>query len=322
MTSAHQMSSRKPPVAQSTFGFPDDSTTARGLSSPQPTSSAHRLSVGMLTPPAHLLCSPSRTLPPAHLGAPQKMREALFPPPPSPSLCLSWLNFATLQNVEKRSFQARLNCLYRQLEKIFTIPKCNIFPNPSRSIARTAPCLPPRLPARTLRPLLEAPAFLRAFASCAGDQKNVEKLSFQAPLSAVNREPKKFCKLNWPGICRTFHTPHPAPDPRPISGLPLPGLSRPQPTLPIVPSHCFPSLSSLPSLRTTPLSFPVRCLGELGGRPSRSRKNVEKLSFGPHRLACTSRPKKLFHPQIQHFPAFAHFPLLTIHPLQPMFPMP
>jgi len=34
----------------------------------------------------------------------------------------------------------------------------------------------------------------------------------------------------------------------------------------------------------------------------RGPKNVEKLSFRPHWLACTSSPKKLFRPPFQHFP--------------------
>jgi len=213
MTSAQQMSSRKPTVAQSTFGFPDDPFLGARAFQPA-ANSVH----------------------PAPASYPTRNLRPETPPSPSPCPpCLSWLNLTT--------------------------------------------------------------------------PKNVEKLSFQARLSAVNREPKKFCKLNWPGICRTFHAPHPAPDPSPILGQSPLGLSRPQPTLPIAPSHCFPSLPSLPSLRTAPFFFPVLCLGKLGGRRLRSRKNVEKLSFGPHRLACTSKAKKLFHPPFQLFPPHKTVPL-------------
>jgi len=49
-------------------------------------------------------------------------------------------------------------------------------------------------------------------------------------------------------------------------------------------------------------SFPALCLCKLRGRRSRSPKNVEKLSFGPHRLACTSKAKKIFPPRFSTFP--------------------
>jgi len=202
MTSADQMSSLKPPVGQSTFGFPDDPPLSVDFSPPR-TSSAHRLSVGMLTPPAHLPSSPSRPWRPARLSALQKMREAPFlnrpPSPPAPGstpdphqtpVCAHLCGYVRLipknflrpnvdsrpplanprskipktssvcsvssapavsslsnfQNVEKLSFQARLNCLYRQSENFLITPKVNIFPNcgtPIRWFALSLFRLPP-----------------------------------------------------------------------------------------------------------------------------------------------------------------------------------
>jgi len=52
--------------------------------------------------------------------------------------------------------------------------------------------------------------------------------------------------------------------------------------------------STFSQLKTVHLSSPRLCV--------KPRKNVEKLSFRPHRLDCTSRRKKLFRPPFQHFP--------------------
>jgi len=63
----------------------------------------------------------------------------------------------------------------------------------------------------------------------------------------------------------------------------------------------------------SPLTVSVRFVGDLFSSllcvlrvsvvnlPS-PQKNVEKLSFGPHRLACTSKAKKIFSPRFSTFP--------------------
>jgi len=201
MTSAPQMSSRKPPVRQSTFGFPDDSASPR---------------VGTTSTSSHLF---SPTPPPAASTSTQPSTRNLkletHLPLPCLSPCLSWLILTTSKNVEKLSFQARLNCLYRQSENFLTTPKFNILPPPPASILRTAPGLSPLSPSHPWRPVR---------------------------LGALQKMHEAFFS-------------------------------------------------------------PALCLRELRGRQSRPSKNVEKLSFGPHRLACTSRPKKYFHPHFQHFSA-------------------
>jgi len=184
MTSALQMSSRKPPVRQSTFGFPDDS--------------AHHL-VGTTSTSSHL----STTTPPP--AAPASTQPATFNPKPEtrpqPSpcpRCLSWSNLATPKNVEKLSFQARLNCLYRQSKKIFTASKVNIFPRPTPPIRR------PAQPS-TFNRQLETNSFP---ASClrelcgrqSGSRKNVERFSFQARVRAISCETEK---IFWP-LVSTF----------------------------------------------------------------------------------------------------------------------
>jgi len=232
MTSAHQMSSRKPPVAQSTFGFPDDPPRSADFSPPR-ISSAHRLSVGMLTPTAHPPGSPLCSLRPL-----RSLREAFSPHPLSlypVSSSASASVLSNFQNVEKLSFQARLNCLYRQLENFFTASKVNIFPRPTPPIRRPA-----------------------------------HPSTFNVQLETNS-----------------------------------------SPSLSLRPAR----LGALPKMREA-LSSPVLCLGELGGRPPGSRKNVEKISFGPHRLACTSRRKKLFHPHFSTFPPpkLSHCPLVLASP--------
>jgi len=167
------MSSRKPHVAQSTFGFPDDSSPERGLSSPQQTPSTQnscpvQSSTFSLRPESSLI----------HVLS--------FPHP-------AWSNLATPKNVEKLSFQARLNCLYRQSENFYTTLKCNILPDPSGLMVRAAPCLPPLLSSRTLRHLLEAPSSLSScLCELLGIQKNVEKLSFQARVFSILLQPENY----------------------------------------------------------------------------------------------------------------------------------
>jgi len=120
MTSAMQTSSRKPPVGQSTFGFPDDPPRSADFSPPR-TSSTHRLSVGMLTPPAHPPSSPSRSWRPARLSALQKMHEALS----SPVLCLAELGgrpSGSRKNVEKLSFGPHRLACTSKAKKIFHPP--------------------------------------------------------------------------------------------------------------------------------------------------------------------------------------------------------
>jgi len=60
--------------------------------------------------------------------------------------------------------------------------------------------------------------------------------------------------------------------------------------------------SSLPGLREPPSNAASLRLIVCNS------KNVEKHPFDPHRLACTSRRKKIFHPDFQHF--FPSAPLL------------
>jgi len=220
------MSSRNPAVSQSTSGFPDDSISPpgisllqeRGLSSPQQTPSIQRLR-------------------PVQLATFNLQLEA--PPSPSPCLwCLSWLNLATSKNVEKLSFQPRLNCLYRQSKNFLTTPEFYISPPSSASWRSASSAHLPLFPSRPWQP-----------ARFGALQKMCE--AFLSPLGV-------FVSL---------------------VGDPFPN----------------PILHSAPSAlcQNVPL------------------KNVEKLSFGPHRLACTSRRKKYFSafscPILSHFQHFARF---------------
>jgi len=296
MTSARQMSSRRPPVCQSTFGLPDDPNRSADFS-PQPTPSVHRLSVGVLTPPAHL--PSSRPLRPARLGTLQKMREAPFFPTLCPP-CLGWLLLPTLQNVEKLSRKARIRAISCETKKISTSPKFNNFPcldTPFRRLAQLPghllPSRPfcPFCPLRPLREALFSPALcLRELCgSQSGSLKNVEKLSFQARLNCLYRQLEIFFTAP---KCNFFQ--HRIAPIRRFAEFPFRLSTSP----PLRPAR----LGTLQEMREA-FSSPVLCLRELFGRQSPSRKNVEKLSFGPHRLACTSRRKKYFHPVFQHFPA-------------------
>jgi len=112
---------------------------------------------------------------------------------------------------------------------------------------------------------------------------NVEKLSFQARLSAVNREPKKF--LTTPK-CNIF------PRPTPLAAAP-PSLQPltctlylPDPILrPLFVHGCEASL--LPrSVRSVSSSASVSFLSHF--------ENVEKHSFHPLSTACPAKEKKLF----------------------------
>jgi len=177
MTSRYPMSSRNPPVAQSTSGFPDDPTRSADFS-PQPAPSAHRLSIGVSAPPAHL---PS---PPALLTS----RGAFSPLSPSVRSVSSSasVSFSSrFQSVEKLSFQARLNCLYRQSENFLTTPKFYIFPVRFRRFAISLGRFHAHhsLSLRTLRPSREA-SFNVAFLGQTVRPENVEKLSF-GPLSTA-----------------------------------------------------------------------------------------------------------------------------------------
>jgi len=180
MASVSQMSSRKPPVGQSTFGFPDDPPRSADFS-PQPDSSAPRLSVGVLTPPAPLPCTLLRTI--------RSLREALS----SPVLWLCELRgrpSSSRKNVEKLSFHPRNPERTANRKKLFH-PPFQHFPPPKtvqlsshlcglRALVRSKKCvkLPPSL-------------FLGVFVRFVGDQKNVEKLSFQARVFSILLEPEK-----------------------------------------------------------------------------------------------------------------------------------
>jgi len=124
MTSAFQMSSWKPPVAQSTFGFPDDFFLGARAFQPA-ANSAH--------PP---LPSPSRPSPlPPGFGLRQS--PAAFPPSPfltfhlAKTVQLSSRSFLAQgrKNAEKLSFQARCTAVYRQPKKVNTSHFFNIVPN-------------------------------------------------------------------------------------------------------------------------------------------------------------------------------------------------
>jgi len=201
MTSAHQMSSRKPPVRQSTFGFPDDSAPPR---------------VGTTSTSSHLFSASPPSAAPACLTF--NLQPATLPSTPAP-LAPKWLLLPTLQNVEKLSFQARLNCLYRQSENFCTAPKFYIFyPSTVRpsllpalrhgKLFRRSFRLFPSRPSRPLRPLRLGAlqkmreAFSRrslsvrsvsssASVSLLFSFKNVEKLSFQARVRAISCETEK-----------------------------------------------------------------------------------------------------------------------------------
>jgi len=152
---------------------------------------------------------------------------ARFPASPRPP-CLSRLNLAILQNVEKLSFQARLNCLYRQSKIFLTTPECNIFPpflaghpvsRPGSSLAthHSPHFLPPSHPLRparlgALQKMREAFSLPRSVGLCAWWELipshlknldkppqvnilskfgNVEKFSFQARIYSNCRESRK-----------------------------------------------------------------------------------------------------------------------------------
>jgi len=198
MTSALQMSSRKPPVGQSTFGFPDDSFLGARAFQPA-ANSVH----------------------PAPASCPTRNPKPETPSPLSPcSPCLAWSNLATQKNVEKLSFQARIYLFCRESENFFTTLKCDIFPHPTPASRR--PAQPSTVKLETLstpsRPWLEAPAFLRVFVSFVGDRKNVEKLSFHPRIYLFCRESQNFS----PALFRPFvsHFRHFARFSRPLNSVP------------------------------------------------------------------------------------------------------
>jgi len=140
MTSAHQMSSRKPPVRQSTFGFPDD-PPGFGL---RPSSAAFRPArparrLPQNVPRAPESCQPAETpvcapkcgyvrlipkkiiCPNVDSSPPLAHRKSKIPntasvPPPAFVSVLS--NF---QNVEKLSFQARVLAFSRESDDFFPV---------------------------------------------------------------------------------------------------------------------------------------------------------------------------------------------------------
>jgi len=223
MTSARQMSSRKPPVAMSTFGFPDDPHPALGrtvasavplcrarerssnsqFQSPSPNAlpaSAHKtfqvlwpvpvVALGRARNPSlfwspppkvnipsicHVpLCQPRPPFrPPARgLSSPQQTPSTQRPRPvqlstfsPKPethpiyvprSPRPTWSNLATLQNVEKLSFQARIYSNCRETKIFFTTPKFNI-PLPHSPFPHLC---------RSGKSVGDLPAFLRGFVLC------------------------------------------------------------------------------------------------------------------------------------------------------------
>jgi len=245
MTSAYQMSSRKPPVRQSTFGFPDDSTPGRTPTSVGQLGTSPRSLPLDTTPRASALnpcpnlrsalraafgVSPKVNIPSTH-RSPSATPSNFNPQPeissslPCPQ-CLAWLIFSTSKNVEKISFQARV---FRFCSNRKNLPRrrnstfCPIHP---ALLFEPLSVSSPSPPSRSLRPLREA-------------------LSSPA-LNLCGRNPASILQ-----------------------------------------------------------SVPFR-LGQ--NVPPR---NVEKLSFGPHRLACTSKRKKYFHaphcPILSHFQHFARF---------------
>jgi len=247
VTSAHQMSSRNPPVGQSTFGFPDDPAQPR---------------VGTTSTSSLLF---SATPPPAALGPAQPAAFSLKPET-NPSPC----------------WPARPSALQKMRE---AFPPCSV---PSLSSS--------------------------AFAPFPSSLQNVEKLSFQARVLAFSRESEDFFPASPVCFCLTFRAPHPAPDHRTIWGQPPPGPSSLPPAPPLAPSHNFPSLSSLPSLRAAPISSPVLCLGELRGRPSSSQKKCRKTFIRTFIYRVSREREKIFPP-----PFFNIFPPQNCPTVSPPF---
>jgi len=137
------------------------------------------------------------------------------------------------KNVEKLSFQARLNCLYRQSENFLTTSQVNIFPrlpNPIRQFAQSHFLLPPPRPLRpaqlgALQKMCEAPfpPPLGVFVSLVGGPpfflilqsvprhlrqnvppQNVEKLSFCFFFNATTTTEKKYFRAQYCPILSRF----------------------------------------------------------------------------------------------------------------------
>jgi len=280
MTSLTPMSSRKPPVCQSTFGFPDDPPRPLGSA---PCARAHK--------PFPVLCSVPRV---SFGRARERSSNSQFcflsPKPSTPSTtrfpsCLS--------TRAGKNLPARLG-----------------LPSPPGTIPQPAdstlpsPLVPPQLSTRNLtsetsslrplRPLFEAFSPHPLCPLCLGGEncpppKNVEKLSFH-PRTTIREANVYSGETN---LWRAWEA-HPE---RPANQN----------------NFFHPRFSTLSPVQTVPLpplfSSPLRSL-----RPSRESKkrhailqsvppslcqnvplqNVEKLSFGPLSTACTANRNFLF----------------------------